>query len=260
VPLRLEPQRRRVYEKNPLKLVIFQVRFPVAIRFEQADFVASFQEAVRERFPRVRQEQQVTVSVAAGVPTSPVFAPSWRFQTNEGATSALLARDALTLETTEYSRFEAFLPLVELLLDALVGLDIKFRERVGLRYVNEIHHPEAQTASAWSEFINPAMLGTVGGELLGDDVIHALENIRLRDEDAVVVITHGFVGRGAVPSDSDPFYQLDIDFGDERPGEFDREATLRQVTSFHDRISNLFETSVSDAMRDYMVVLEEFDV
>lgn len=259
MPLRLEPQRRRIYEKNPLKLVICQVRFPLATRFEQPGFVAPFEEAVREQFPRVRQEQQVLITVAAGAPSPPAMAPSWRFQTTEGATSALLARDALTLETTTYSRFEEFVPLVKLLLDALAGLNVTYRERLGLRYVNEIRHPQAQTASAWANFINPAMLGTVGGELLGDDVIHALENIRLREEDATVVINHGFVGKGAVPSDGEPFYQLDIDFGDDRPVEFDTEATLEQVSSFHDRISNLFEMSINDAMRDYLVVLEELD-
>jgi uncharacterized protein (TIGR04255 family) len=261
VPLRLEPQRRRIYENNPLKLVICQVRFPVAIRFEQADFVGAFQESVRERFPRVRQEQQVavTVAIAGGAPAPPSFAPSWRFQTNDGATSALLARDALTLETTNYSRFEEFVPLVQLLLDALLGVEISFRERLGLRYVNEMRHPDAHTASAWTGLINPAMLGTIGGELLGDDVIHALENIRLREEDGIVIINHGFVGADALPSSGDPFYQLDIDFGDERPVELDRDGTLSQVTSFHDRISNLFETSITDAMRDHLVILKELD-
>jgi uncharacterized protein (TIGR04255 family) len=259
VPLRLEPQRRRIYEKNPLKLAICQIRFPVATRFEQPGFVAPFEEAVRTRFPRVSQEQQVLITVSAGAPSPPAMAPSWRFQTTDGSTSALLARDALTLETTAYSRFEEFAPLVKLLFEGLAGLDIRFRERLGLRYVNEIRHPDAQTASAWTRFINPAMLGTVGGELLGDDVIHALENIRLREEDATVTITHGFVGKDVVPQNGDPFYQLDIDFGDDRPVEFDTERTLEQVSSFHDRISNLFEMSINDAMRDYLVVLEELD-
>jgi uncharacterized protein (TIGR04255 family) len=259
VPLRLELQRRRVYKNNPLKVVICQVRFPVLTRFEQPGFVAPFEEAVRERFPRVHQEQQVLFSVAAGPPSPPALSPSWRFQTTDGSTSALLARDALTLETTTYSRFEEFLSLVSLLVGALAGVDVNVRERLGLRYVNEIRHPDAQIASAWANFINPAMLGTVGGELLGDDVIHALENIRLREEDATVVITHGFVGKDAVPSDGEPFYQLDIDFGDGRAVEFDSEATLEQVTGFHDRISDLFEMSISDAMREHLVVLEEID-
>lgn len=259
MPLRLEPQRRRVYEKNPLKLVICQIRFPLVTRLEQPGFITPFEDAVRDAFPRVRQEQQVLITVAAGTPAPPSVAPSWRFQTPDGSTSALLARDALTLETTAYSRFEDFVPLVRLLLDTLEDLGIKFRERLGLRYVNEIRHPEAQTASAWTNFINPAMLGTVGGELLGDDVIHALENIRLQEEDAIVVITHGFIGKDAVPSDGDPFYQLDIDFGDERPVEFKSHDTLEQVSRFHDRISNLFEMSITDAMREYLTVLEELD-
>ena len=259
MPLRLEPQRRRVYEKNPLKLVVCQVRFPVMTRFEQQGFVTPFEDAVRQEFPRIRQEQQVLISFTGGAPSAPAMAPSWRFQTADDSTSALLARDALTLETTAYSRFEDFVPLVKLLVGALAGLDIRFRERLGLRYVNEIRHPDAQTASAWSNFINPAILGTVGGELLGDDVIHALENIRLREEDATVVINHGFVGKDAVPSDGEPFYQLDIDFGDDRPAEFNGESTLEQVSSFHNRITNLFEMSISNAMRDYLVVLEELD-
>lgn len=258
MPLRLEPQRRRIYEQNPLKLVVCQVRFPVAIRFEQADFVASFQAAVQDRFPRVRQEQQVVLAVSAGAAAAPTLTPSWRFQTNDGSTSALLARDSLTLETTSYSRFEEFLPSVTLLLDALTALDIRFRERLGLRYVNEMRHPDADTASAWSSFINPAMLGTVGGELLGEDVIHALENIRLREEDATVTINHGFVGKEANPA-GEPFYQLDIDFGDDRAVAFDRDAALVQVRSFHDRISNLFETSISNEMRQHLGILEEFD-
>lgn len=258
MPLRLEPQRRRIYEQNPLKLVVCQVRFPVAIRFEQAEFVARFQEAVQDRFPRVRQEQQITLALSAGAPAAPTFAPSWRFQTDDGSTSAVLARDALTLETTSYSRFEVLLPVVALLLDALVAVDIRFRERLGLRYVNEMRHPDANTASAWSSFINPAMLGTIGGELLGGDVIHALENIRLREEDATVTINHGFVGKEANPA-GEPFYQLDIDFGDERAVAFDKDEALAQVSSFHDRISNLFETSITNEMREHLVILEEID-
>jgi uncharacterized protein (TIGR04255 family) len=259
MPLRLEAQRRRVYEHNPLKLVVIQVRFPAAIRFEQPDFIGPFQEAVRDTFPRVRQEQQVTFALTGGAPSPPALSPSWRFHTPDGAASALLARDSLSLETNTYSKFESFLPLVELLLHALTGLDVRFRERLGLRYVNEIRHPEAQSALAWASFINPAILGTVGGELLGDGVIHALENIRIREDDAIVTINHGFVGADAVAPGGDAFYQLDVDFGDERPVVFDVKATIEQVKSFHGRISNLFETSITDAMRDHLVVVEEME-
>jgi hypothetical protein len=36
-------------------------------------------------------------------------------------------------------------------------------------------------------------------------------------------------------------------------------ATIEQVKSFHGRISNLFETSITDAMRDHLVVVEEME-
>lgn len=256
MPLRLEPQRRLVYEKNPLKLVICQIRFPVLTRFEQAGFITPFEQALQTAFPRVAQEQQVVVAFGPGAPSAPVTSPSWRFQKLDGTASALLARDALTIETTAYVRFEEFEPTVRSAFAALRDLGVGVRERLGLRYVNEIHHPEAATPSAWRHLLNPEILGMVGGELLGDDVIHALQNIRVRDEDAVVVINHGFLGREAA-ANGHPFYQLDIDFGDERATPFDVEGSLNQVVSFHDRIKSLFEMSLSDPMRDHLVVVEE---
>lgn len=259
MPLRLEPQRRLVYEENPLKLVICQIRFPVLTRFEQPGFVSQFEQALQAVFPRVTQEQQVVIAFGQGAaPSTPVTTPSWRFQNLEGTTSALLARDALTLETTSYIRFEEFEPAIRSTFAALPDLGVTVRERLGLRYVNEIHHPEAVTPSAWRRLLNPEILGMVGGELLGDDVIHALQNIRVREEDALVVINHGFLGREAA-ANGDPFYQLDIDFGDERATPFDVDATLNQVASFHDRIKSLFEMSLSDAMREHLVVVEELN-
>lgn len=259
MPLRLEPQRRLVYENNPLKLVICQIRFPVLTRFEQPGFVAPFEEALQTAFPRVAQEQQVVIAFGQGAPTAPVTAPSWRFQNLEGTASALLARDALTLETTAYVRFEEFEPTIRSAFAALRVLGVAVRERLGLRYVNEIHHPNAATPSAWRDLLNPEILGMVGGELLGEDVIHALQNIRVREEDAIVVINHGFLGREAA-ANGDPFYQLDIDFGDERATPFDVDASLSQVVSFHDRIKSLFEMSLNDRMREHLVVTEELNV
>lgn len=256
MPLRLEPQHRLVYANNPLKHVICQIRFPVLTRFEQPGFIASFEQALQTPFPRVAQEQQVVIAFGPGAPSAPVTSPAWRFQNLEGTASALLARDALTIETTAYVRFEEFEPIVRAAFAALRDLGVSVRERLGLRYVNEIHHPEAATPSAWRDLLNPEILGMVGGGLLGDDVIHALQNIRVRDEDAMVVINHGFLGREAA-SNGYPFYQLDIDFGDERATPFDVDRSLNQVVSFHDRIKSLFEMSLNDPMREHLVVVEE---
>jgi len=41
----------------PLERVIAQLRFPEILSVEQRDFVAPFQEAIRSKYPVLRQEQ-----------------------------------------------------------------------------------------------------------------------------------------------------------------------------------------------------------
>ncbi len=260
MPLRVQPQPRRLYQTNPLKLVICQIRHPVSPRFEEAGFIAPFQEVLGDRYPRVSQEQQVTINIPPGAPiTAPSSTALWRFQDGEGLWSVVAARDFVSLETSAYRAFEEFEAQLEHVLEATAQIGVTYRERLGVRYINEIHHPDAQTPTTWRPFINAELLGMVGGEVLGDDVIVALQDIRLREPDGVAVLRHGYVGPEA-SADQEPFYLLDIDFADEQHGKLDRTQTLSQVNAFHERIKNVFETSVTDALRDHLVIEEEFDV
>jgi len=41
------------FAKTPLKLVVVQVRFTTLLRFEQKSFIAGFQEAIRDDYPKM---------------------------------------------------------------------------------------------------------------------------------------------------------------------------------------------------------------
>lgn len=259
MPTSEETTSRKIYETNQLKLVVCQIRFPVLHQFEESGFLARFQEALAADYPRSSLEQQIGVAVGPGgattIPSQPQY---WRFRGLDDAWSVALARDFVSVETTAYEQFEVFQARLEPVLNGLQALGVKVRERLGLRYVNEIRFPDARGPSDWRQYLKPELVGMVGGPELGDNVIHAIQDIRLREEDGVLVIRHGYVG--PVPSNDDPFYLLDIDVFDERPTPFSVEQTREQITAFHKRADHVWEMSITDELREQLGVREEAHV
>jgi uncharacterized protein (TIGR04255 family) len=254
MPLNIEPQPRRFYVTNCLKLVICQVRFPVLHRFEQPGFLGAFQDALKKEYPRAALEQQIGVALTPAGATSVPPTHLWRFTDTSGTWSVAVAKDFVSLETTAYDRFEAFRDRLQTVLDALPGLGVDFEDRLGLRYVNEIKHPKALTPASWRGFLNAELLGMVGGEVLGDGVIHAVQEIRLREEDGILVIRHGYIGAES------PHYLLDLDHYDEVGKPFDRERILQRIDAYHSKMHDVFEMSITDAMRDHLGLRSEVSV
>jgi uncharacterized protein (TIGR04255 family) len=258
MPLNIKPQPRRFYLTNCLKLVICQLRFPVIHRFEQPGFLGAFQDALKKDYPRGSLEQQIGVALTPAGATSVPPSQFWRFTDSSGAWSVAVARDFVSLETTAYERFEGFRDRLQSLLDALPALGVDFQERLGLRFVNEIKHPKALTPASWRGFLNEDLLGMVGGDVLGDGVIHAVQEIRLREEDGILVIRHGYVG--TEPTDNRPYYLLDLDYYDEVGKPLDREHILQRTETYHSKMHDVFEMSITDAMREHLGIRSEVGV
>ena len=91
----------------------------------------------------------------------------WRFQDAEQAWSIVLGRDFFGVETQRYTQFEDLRDRLTEILPVVTTLGINWRERLGLRYVNQMHHPSGRTPAAWRELLNPMFLGMVGGDELG---------------------------------------------------------------------------------------------
>jgi uncharacterized protein (TIGR04255 family) len=256
MPLTLPDQPRRFYRQNTLRLVVFQVRFPVMHRFDEPGALARFQDVLKDRYPRSAPEQQLTIAVG---PSGPVSAPPsnnyWRFQGIEDGWSVAIARDFVSLETSAYERFEDLRERVAEVLDATLALGVTIRERLGLRYVDEIRHPEANRPGEWRQFIDEKLLGMVGGEELGDDVIQSLQDIRLRESDGTLTIRHGYIGAEA--GDGNPFYLLDLDYFDELSTPLITGQVLEQIDAYHRTIHNVFETAIKQPLRDYLGVKEQ---
>ncbi|CAN5653524.1 hypothetical protein BH18ACT13_BH18ACT13_17370 [soil metagenome] len=259
MPLALAQQRRRLYTNNPIKIVVCQVRFPLLTTFDQPGFLAPLQESLSGRFPRVSQEQQLGMTLGPqGVSQMPPTS-LWRFNELDGPWTIALGRDFLALETQVYRRYEELVDRLAEAIDVLGQIGVQVRERIGLRYVNRLADPEARRATDWRRFIRHELLGVVGGPELGDDVVQAIQQIRLREPDGFVVIHHGYLSDEVAGNDG-AHYLIDIDVFDERAVRFDPDETLKLIDSYHERLKDLFEISITDEMRSHLVIEEELDV
>src|SRR5688572_5094174 len=93
----------------PLVRVIAQVRFPLVVAIEQREFMAPFQEAIRARYPVLRQEQMQ--GVLLGPPGVAAQTPqvAWRFMDETHDWRISLAPDFLALETRAYTNRADFI-------------------------------------------------------------------------------------------------------------------------------------------------------
>ncbi len=254
MPLHLAHQERRLYENNPIKLVICQLKFPILFEYERPEALAPAQRVLSGTYPRHEQEQQLGFAVGPqGALTVPPTA-QWRFRQGSDGWSVVLGRDFVSLEATAYNRFEEFDERLAQALDALAALGVTQRDRLGLRYVNEIRVPDGTGPTAWRSYLNEELLGMVGGDVLGEDVIHAVQEIRLREALGVLVVKHGYVG--PEPTGGDPHYILDLDMFSDQPVPLDAPEVLATVRTFHETIKDVFEMSITDALRDHLVVRE----
>lgn len=251
MPLELEDQPRVIFERNPLKVVVAQVRFPPIFSLEHPGGVAVLQDAIRSEFPMAEPRgQQVTVSISPAGLGAPSGQPGpWRFHSADGQWIAAVAPDFVSLETTAYERFETFRDRARSLFQAAAStLSIARRERLGLRYVDEITHPEAVLVADWHKFLHPELIGVAGGEQLKDHVVQALQQISLELGEGKMAIRHGYVRQAQAGST----YVLDIDAYDDSPGVFDADGIIEQMTLFKRWCWNFFRKSITDELAAYL--------
>lgn len=255
--LNLPQQPERLYETNPLKLVLAQLRFPPLLGFESPAALEPVQQALADEYPLLQEEQQIALAInSEGIAATPQN-KVWRFRTLDGSRSIVLGRDFVGLETTSYATFGEFSEQVRYVLTALGALKTppKVFQRLGLRYLNELRHEDAANPREWKPFLNEELLGIVGGDLLGDTVMQAIQELRLDDDGVMLIVRHGYLGPEV--TDNQPFYLIDLDCFSEATGEVDVDQILKRLSEYHNRVHNLFELSLTDEMRSYLGVKSE---
>jgi uncharacterized protein (TIGR04255 family) len=234
----------------PLVRVIAQVRFPLVIAIQQREFVAPFQEAIRKRYPVLRQEQtQGIVLAPPGVqvqlaPPSPV----WRFADAAANWRVSLAPEFLAIETTKYSSRDDFLARFEHVARALAEhVDPQVVDRVGLRYIDRI---AVNSASEIAPLVRSEVLGFIASKA-ASHLQHSLcESVFAVDQNRLlarwgILPPNTTYDAGALEPVAHGSWVLDLDLFRETPQPFATDDLVREAKAFAERIYAVFRWAVT---------------
>ncbi|MCZ7662717.1 MAG: TIGR04255 family protein [Thermoleophilia bacterium] len=239
-----EPRARMRFARNPLRTVIAQVRFPHLYALEEPASVGEFQKLVSPQYPMaIPRDEGVPRLDVPGLNFAAVG--PYRFRDASGAWLVALTPDAISLETTEYSRFEEFSERFSFAIDSLVSShEVQYYERIGIRYVNEMLPPDNGTCL---EYVVPSLVGVVGEETIIPRLRQSLQELLLELNDDRMNIRHG-----VVPSEGGLMYVLDIDAFVQARGAFRQDVIFPTLQSLKDSVWSFFRGSVTDALiRDF---------
>lgn len=228
---------------SPLSSMLAQLRYSPPRQFDEKA-IGQLHGALISTYPRRLQEQQVELIVTpGGVQTTPT--PVWRLTNLDRTASVVLGPGQITFESSEYTVWKDFAERLSAGLEALVDVcTVLVRERVGLRYVNEVR-PEGDGEPNWSNLIAPPILGPVGRLETAGHLVHALSELRLRDKQGIVNLRYGL--NTEVPPPQQAHFLLDIDCFEDQPAVFDLTETLELFNTYNDTAFRLFRWCLTDS-------------
>jgi uncharacterized protein (TIGR04255 family) len=157
--------------------------------------------------------------------------------------------DSFSLEVTAYPGWNEFRKrLVELASAVLKNIRPSLEHRVGLRFVNQIDHPDIQRPEDWKGLISDTLLQSELFSGLSDRMLAALQILQLRQPDGdSVVLRHGIQlqkNRWKYLLDSDSSRQ-----GTRRLAEASLQATVERL---HRQALQAFELVTTPELRAYL--------
>lgn len=250
-PLTAPPPDEVPLKNAPLIRVIAQVRFPPILSIEKKDFVASFQEAIREQYPILQPEQTQTFAFGPQGAVPPTLQITWRFTDTANSWRVSLAPDFMALETTAYSSRRDFLERLENVLSALKqSFDPKIVQRFGLRYIDRL---TGQILEDIPSLVKPEISSMLSAQFRED--IHKAMNeflFAFPEGEERILARWGLVPADTTfdPNSIEPIAErswiFDLDMSLSKKRDFNIAGLMNEGQYFAERIYTFFRWAVND--------------
>ena len=250
-PLTAPPPEEVPLKDAPLVRVIAQVIFPPILSIEKKDFVGSFQEAIREKYPILHPEQTQALVFGPQGGLQPSLQVTWRFVDITDDWRVSLAPNFVALETTAYSSRSDFLERLEYI---LVAFNESFKpqiiERFGLRYIDRL---VLQDTKELSSLVRPEIAGIAATEF-GEHVHQTINEslFMIPEGNDQIIARWGLMpigatfDPGAIEPIAEPSWILDLDMSLSGNREFSVEALRIESRRFTERIYTFFRWAITD--------------
>ena len=235
--------------------VIAQVRFPLIVSIERREFIAPFQEAIRDTYPVLRQEQTQALVVT---PTGPApIAPqaTWRFADLQEEWRVSLTPNFLALESTAYTSRTDFLRRLD---DVVKALDKhvapKLVDRLGVRFIDRVVGGAVEEIE---RLVRPEVRGIVGVVAAGRMQHTITESVFTTEEARLlarwgILPPHQTIDPSGIEPQNEPSWILDLDMASARPFPFSGARIVADAKHFAERIYAFFRWVVTeDFLRHY---------
>jgi uncharacterized protein (TIGR04255 family) len=260
--LRLEAPDGRQLSKSPLTLVVCQVRFEQLPEIGDARTALALHEALggrRGKYGKMEQIQSSSfaASMSPNLPASMskvADQQGWRFRSEDGNWLVTVFPDQASLETTiAYTNWQDDFRLRSEELFRALGstLSPATRQRLGLRYIDQICDPVVHSPQEWQPYIRQEILGPVLHPTLGDGVSASQQQVEIdAGNDLHCSLRHGFF-RDATKGNA-LTYVLDTDVFRADVATYDADTLIAEVEEFHKLVLQVFQACVTPALLDYL--------
>lgn len=259
----LPPYEPEQLHNTPLALVVAQVRFPPVLSIQTDDrSLAHFQDLIRDRYPFVFIGQQIGLNVGPqGIEQQQPPGRIYQFADAKREWAVSLAADSVALEARHYTTYDDFSPRIMSLIAAVKEVyRVSERTRLGLRYINEIRHPDASTVADWMPLLRHELLGLAARREIAPSIKSTVQELSLNLQRGGLTIRHGYVPQGTTVApfpgeqilNAGPFYLLDFDTFDEQSQALDDFTLDELLRSYNHTMFQLFRWLVQDPLYDYL--------
>jgi uncharacterized protein (TIGR04255 family) len=235
--------------RSPLKRVICQMRYPRELGVGPA-LVRLVQKKLTLSFPQVREDKIVTgLTVARDAqPIQLDLKDVFQFLSEDGKTAVQLTDEFVTVETSNYLRFDDFATQWAEVISAVVEvLELNLQTRFGLRYTNVVGAPDLSEAGNRASVIQGNLIRPI--ESLAEVVPSTLDRFEhtvvLNAHPGVTSVRYAFPSLSAEPWPFDRGFVIDVDSYDEGKKPIQLDAQQELLTSWNRRSYELLKFSVT---------------
>ena len=257
-PLNPTPTPEVPLPRAPLERVLAQVRFPPILAIRNPDKVAVLQEALRETYPNLSQEQVHSIELGGDETPNVSQDLIWRLADREKDPGwrVSLGVGFVALETSDYDSRADFIDRLRAVLSAVEqAFNPASASRLGLRYIDRL---TGEAFDRVHELIRPAVLGIIRPSEdpeadLGESAIHLLTAAQFQVENGARIQARWGQFPANATSDPDalepvakPSWVLDLDMFTTESQPFASEELLTTATGFAECLYWLFRQMVKE--------------
>jgi len=249
-PLMDDPPTEVPLANAPLLRAIAQVRFPVIAATQRDEFIAPFQEAIRDQYPVLRSER--IRNLVLGPQGQSEGPPSivWRFSDVDGGWRVSLGRDFVAIETTEYQSRDDFFSRFSVVMNGLQEhVNPRVMDRLGVRYIDRVVGELVGDIARLlrTEVCGVAATGVLHNavQVLSEALMSTREGASLRARWGVIP-PNGTTDPSAIEAVREQSWILDLDMFATGARPLDVAKTVADARAYAERIYAFFRWAVND--------------